>query len=94
LLYLKVRLIRYSCNNRNRNFGNYWFYLGPAGNIVMVYGRENINTLAAVLSMILPLRLQVGALLIGRAVVTCIRRCLYRYSLHLMLLFRFSGNVS
>jgi hypothetical protein len=28
----------------NRNFGNYWFYLGPAGNIVMVYGRENINT--------------------------------------------------
>jgi hypothetical protein len=31
----------------NRNFGNYWFYLG---NIVMVYGRENINTLAAVLS--------------------------------------------
>jgi hypothetical protein len=34
----------------NRNFGNYWFYLGPAGNIVMVYGRENINTLAAVLS--------------------------------------------
>jgi hypothetical protein len=38
----------------------------------MVYGRENINTLAAVLSANppadLPLRLQVGALLIGRAV--------------------------
>jgi hypothetical protein len=60
----------------NRNFGNYWFYLGPAGNIVMVYGRENINTLAAVLSANppadLPLRLQVGALLIGRAVVTLV----------------------
>jgi hypothetical protein len=59
----------------NRNFGNYWFYLG-AGNIVMVYGRENINTLAAVLSANppadLPLRLQVGALLIGRAVVTLV----------------------
>jgi hypothetical protein len=59
----------------NRNFGNYWFYLGPAGNIVMVY-RENINTLAAVLSANppadLPLRLQVGALLIGRAVVTLV----------------------
>jgi hypothetical protein len=25
----------------NRNFGNYWFYLGPAGNIVMVYGRKH-----------------------------------------------------
>jgi hypothetical protein len=52
-------------------------YLGPAGNIVMVYGRENINTLAAVLSANppdLPLRLQVGALLIGRAVVS-IRSC-------------------
>jgi hypothetical protein len=49
---------------------------GPAGNIVMVYGRENINTLAAVLSANppadLPLRLQVGALLIGRAVVTLV----------------------
>jgi hypothetical protein len=59
----------------NRNFGNYWFYR-PAGNIVMVYGRENINTLAAVLSANppadLPLRLQVGALLIGRAVVTLV----------------------
>jgi hypothetical protein len=44
----------------------------------MVYGRENINTLAAVLSANppadLPLRLQVGALLIGRAVVS-IRSC-------------------
>jgi hypothetical protein len=40
----------------------------------MVYGRENINTLAAVLSAMTLLRLQVGALLIGRAVVTCIRR--------------------
>jgi hypothetical protein len=42
----------------------------------MVYGRENINTLAAVLSANppadLPLRLQVGALLIGRAVVTLV----------------------
>jgi hypothetical protein len=41
----------------------------------MVYGRENINTLAAVLSANppadLPLRLQVGAL-IGRAVVTLV----------------------
>jgi hypothetical protein len=56
----------------NRNFGNYWFYLGPAGNIVMVYGKP----LAAVLSINppadLPLRLQVGALLIGRAVVTLV----------------------
>jgi hypothetical protein len=25
----------------NRNFGNYWFYLEPAGNIVMVYGRKH-----------------------------------------------------
>jgi hypothetical protein len=51
-------------------------FIGPAGNIVMVYGRENINTLAAVLSANppadLPLRLQVGALLIGRAVVTLV----------------------
>jgi hypothetical protein len=49
----------------------------------MVYGRENINTLAAVLSnppADLPLRLQVGALLIGRAVVTLVRSCLYRSS--------------
>jgi hypothetical protein len=56
------------CNNRKQKLCNYWFYLGPAGNIVMVYGRENINTLAAVLSANppadLPLRLQVGALLI------------------------------
>jgi hypothetical protein len=39
----------------------------------MVYGRENINTLVAVLSANPPAdlpRLQVGALLIGRAVVT------------------------
>jgi hypothetical protein len=59
----------------NRNFGNYWFYLEPAGNIVMVYGRENINTLAVFIRnppADLPLRLQVGALLIGRAVVTLV----------------------
>jgi hypothetical protein len=54
LLYLKVSLImdQVLATIGNRNFGNYWFYLGPAGNIVMVYGRENINTLAAVLSII------------------------------------------
>jgi hypothetical protein len=51
LLYLKVSLIMDQVLTiGNRNFGNYWFYLGPAGNIVMVYGRENINT--AVLSII------------------------------------------
>jgi hypothetical protein len=78
LLYLKVSLImdQVLCNNRKQKLCNYWFYLGPAGNIVMVYGRENINTLAAVLSANppadLPLRLQVGALLIGRAVVTLV----------------------
>jgi hypothetical protein len=40
----------------------------------MVYGRENINTLAVSANppADLPLRLQVGALLIGRAVVTLV----------------------
>jgi hypothetical protein len=65
----------------------------------MVYGRENINTLAAVLSANppadLPLRLQVGALLIGRAVVTLVRSCsIDQVQSALMLLFGFSGNVS
>jgi hypothetical protein len=60
----------------------------------MVYGRENINTLAAVLSANppadLPLRLQVGALLIGRAVVTLVSgvASIDQYSQLLMLLFR------
>jgi hypothetical protein len=67
----------------NRNFGNYWFYLGQQ-EILLWFGRENINTLAAVLSANppadLPLRLQVGALLIGRAVYVSIRSCLYRSS--------------
>jgi hypothetical protein len=50
----------------NRNFGNYWFYLGPAN--IVVYGRENINTLAAIMIQAdLPLRLQVGALLIRKS---------------------------
>jgi hypothetical protein len=54
----------------------------------MVYGRENINTLAAVLSANppadLPLRLQVGALLIGRAVTLVSELLLQiRYSLEI-----------
>jgi hypothetical protein len=82
----------------NRNFGNYWFYL-PAGNIVMVYGRENINTLAAVLSANppadLPLRLQV-ALLIGRAVVTLVSgvASIDQVQSAFNVAFGFSGNVS
>jgi hypothetical protein len=55
--YSKLSLVkfdngsRYSCNNEKQKLGNYWFYLGPA-NIVMVYGRENGNTLAVLLSAI------------------------------------------
>jgi hypothetical protein len=66
----------------------------------MVYGRENINTLVAVLSANppadLPLRLQVGALLIGRAVVTLVSgvASMIKVQSALMLLFGFSGNVS
>jgi hypothetical protein len=68
----------------NRNFGNYWFYLGPAGNIVMVYGRENINTLAAVLSANppadLPLRLSRCTAYRKSCCYVSIRSCLYRSS--------------
>jgi hypothetical protein len=58
----------------NRNYANYWFYLGPSGSIVMVYGRDDINTLATALASSpptdLPLRLQIGSLIIGRIIAT------------------------
>lgn len=54
----------------NNNFANYWFYLGPAGGVVMVYGRANHNSLALAAAEAspasLPLRLQVGGILLGR----------------------------
>jgi hypothetical protein len=66
----------------------------------MVYGRENINTLAAVSinpPADLPLRLQVGALLIGRAVVTLVSGVAsidQVQSAFNVAFFGFSGNVS
>jgi hypothetical protein len=62
----------------------------------MVYGRENINTLAAVLSANppadLPLRLQVGAPLIGRAVVTLVSGVTSIETKYGLLLMCFSGS--
>lgn len=57
----------------DRDYFNYWFYLGPSSQIIMVYGRESFNNLAQVLDATppsdLPLRLQVGSLLLGRIII-------------------------
>ncbi len=54
----------------NNNRANYWIYLGPSNAILLVYGRGDFNSLAAAQAEsppnTLPLRLQVGALLLGR----------------------------
>lgn len=54
------------------NFGVRWFYLGPANGIIMVYGRVDWNTLAQAETEApppdLPLRLQVGSILLGRII--------------------------
>jgi hypothetical protein len=87
LLYLKVSLImdQVLATIGNRNFGNYWFYLGPAEILLWFMVEKNINTLAAVLSANppadLPLRLQVGAPLYRKSCCyVSIRSCLYRSS--------------
>ena len=57
----------------NNNYGNYWFYLGPANNVIMVYGRGDHNSLASAQAELppgdLPLRLQIGSLLVGRFIM-------------------------
>lgn len=57
----------------NNNYVNYWWYLGPSDGIVMVYGRGDHNSLSLAQAENppgdLPLRLQVGALLLGRFIM-------------------------
>ncbi len=57
----------------NNRYGIYWFYIGPSGASIMVYGNSNLgnlnDTLAVSPPTTLPLRLQVKSLLIGRVVV-------------------------
>ena len=56
----------------NNRYGVRWFYLGPSSGIVMVYGRGNYTSLSLAEAETpppdLPLRLQVGSLLLGRMV--------------------------
>jgi hypothetical protein len=57
----------------NNRFGVYWFYLGPAGGIAMIYGRGNYINVAQAQTegapAEVPLRLQTGSLLLGRIII-------------------------
>lgn len=57
----------------NNNYANYWFYIGPTSAFAMVYGRGDFNSLAQAQAEAppssLPLRLQVGSLLLGRFIL-------------------------
>ena len=57
----------------NNNFAVYWMYMGPASVFALVYGRAQYANLAAASASMppgdVPLRLQVGSILLGRFIV-------------------------